>query len=117
VAARDWILGGTIAALQGLKRKMWLNGESFRHILIIHPDLVSDAEDLGGRRVQMPSLTREPAPGDNHSDGDAESSAPFWDDETPVENFSREGISAATMPTTLFEPLPNFAENACTLWK
>jgi hypothetical protein len=48
MAARHRLFGGAIAMLQCVKREVWLNGKSFWHVRIIHPDLVSERLSASG---------------------------------------------------------------------
>ena len=46
VAARDGVSGGALPLFQFRKRKVGLYRKSFRHIPIIHPDLVLDVSEI-----------------------------------------------------------------------
>lgn len=79
-------------------------------------EIISHAKDLAGRKVRLTVLTPDTAAEHNDSDDGAESSASFWKSETPEEIFSRRDISPVTTLTTLLDSLPDFGEDALTLW-
>src|SRR6266487_724691 len=79
-------------------------------------EIISHANELAGRKVRLIILTSEPPAGNNDSD-DEESSTSFWESETPEEIFARQGTQPVTTLTKLLESLPDFGEDAISLWE